>query len=189
MKKTYLLIAFGLMSFAALAQSTPRFSIGAELALPTGDFADAVGIGYGASLRYEGLVADRLAITADLGYLFFSGKDVTVGIPGGVSITSEGQSTYLVPIQLGVKYYFVEQQTGFYAQLMAGSHLYELASYAINGNAINREVESKAAFSIAPAIGYHLANVDIGLRYQIVSTSGDATSYAGLRLAYVFGNR
>jgi hypothetical protein len=189
MKKTLFILLISTLVYASASAQSPRFSLGAELAIPTGDFGDAVGVGYGLSLRYEGPIADQLAITADLGYLFFTGKDITFADTGGVNITQEGETTYLVPIQLGLKYYFMDQQDGFYAQLLAGAHLYESQSIVINSNGIDVNKESKAAFSYAPAIGYHFGAADLGLRYQLVSTTGNTSSYLGFRIAYVFGSR
>lgn len=51
-----------------------RFSIGAELALPMGDFADGYGIGFGGSLAYEHPIGDMMGLGLRAGYLTFGGK-------------------------------------------------------------------------------------------------------------------
>lgn len=176
MKKLFLSIALviGLVSASSVAFSQEgRFSVGAELAIPMGDFGDAVGIGFGGSLRYEAPVGDNLGITGTAGYLSFSGKN-------------GGESTYMIPVQAGLKYYFTEQQMGFYGHVMAGLHFYK--SYEIDLVNFTIEETTTSAFSYAPEIGYHLDNIDFGLRYQFVSTEGSTTSYLGLRVAYVFGS-
>ncbi len=187
MKKIITVCLFAFMAFSTKNSNAqdPRFSLGLELALPMGDYGDAVSTGFGGSFRYEGPIADKLALTGTLGYIIFPGKDIDINIPGSPIVTIEGKSTYFVPIQLGLKYYFMEQQEGFYVHLMAGSHLYEAFSY---NSTFERVTESKAALSYAPEIGYHLANVDLGLRYQLVSTTGSTSSYLGIRVAYVFGS-
>jgi hypothetical protein len=189
MKKKFLSIA--IMAVMAIGTSSvfaqdARFSVGAELALPMGDFGDAVGTGFGGSLRYESPIGDNLGFTITAGYLSFSGKDFDFG---GTTVT--GESTYMIPIQAGLKYYFTDQQDGFYGQAELGVHMYKATEVTIDltTGSYSSEDKMKAAFSYAPELGYHLANVDIGLRYQMVSTEGDASSYLGLRLAYVFGEQ
>jgi len=165
-----------------------RFSAGVELALPMGDFADAAGIGFGASLRYEIPLGEQLGVMATLGYLSFTEEEPTPGY---------SFQTAMIPIQIGLKYYFMESQDGFYAAVQTGVHLFSTKVETPEvkdpfGNIIFPAVddtETSTEFSIAPGIGYHLENVDVGLRYQLIFTEGESTSYLGLRLAYVFGSR
>jgi hypothetical protein len=159
-----------------------RFSVGAELGLPMGDFGDAASTGFGGSLRYEMPMGDNLGLTATAGYLMFSGKTVE-----GVDMADWS----MIPVQIGAKYYFQEQQTGFYGHVMIGIHssTVKTPEYTIYGITIPSESVSETDFSYAPEVGYHLANIDIGLRYQMIATTGSTTSYLGLRLAYVFGEK
>ena len=60
MKKILLtFVAVACLSIASFAQG--RFSIGAELALPQGDWSDFVGTGFGASARYEAPINDNIS--------------------------------------------------------------------------------------------------------------------------------
>jgi hypothetical protein len=170
MKKLLLsIVAVVAISSASFAQG--RFSVGAELGLPMGDFGDAAGIGFGGSLRYEGTINDNLNWTGTLGYLTFSEKD------------NSGLKVSMIPVQAGVKYYFTESFSGFYGAAELGVHM---VKSKFEGEFFGVPVsvsESSTEFSFAPALGYHLGAVDVALRYQIVSDA----NYLGVRLAYVFG--
>ncbi|HYG17486.1 MAG TPA: outer membrane beta-barrel protein [Ohtaekwangia sp.] len=166
--KTILLVAFALVTLSAtssLAQG--RFSVGPELALPMGDFGDVSGVGFGASVRYEGAINENLNWMGTVGFLTFSEKD-----DFGVKISQ-------IPIQAGIKYYFTESYSGFYAGAELGFHIVK-AKVDVFGESMST---SETEFGFAPQVGYHLANIDIALRYQIVSDA----DYVGVRLAYVFG--
>lgn len=201
MKKTLLSIALiiGLVSASSIVNAqSGRFSLGAELALPMGDFADVISTGFGASFRYEAPIGDNLGFTGNLGYLTFGGKDTEF-----LGTTVEGESSFLIPVQVGLKYYFMEQQEGFYGHVLLGVHMYETTEFDVDltTGVITEETSMESAFSYAPEIGYHLANWDFGLRYQMFSVNTveynvltmefeDGTSswgYLGLRAAYVFG--
>jgi hypothetical protein len=181
MKRSKLIVALvlGLLAFSTTSNAqNGRFSVGAELAIPMGDFADATSMGFGGSLRYEFPVGDNLGLTATAGYLAFSGKD-------------DLGNWSMIPVQVGAKYYFTDNQDGFYGHLMLGIHStsYKTPEITFMGITVGGETVSSTDFSYAPEVGYHLANVDIGLRYQMIATEGSTTSYLGLRLAYVFGEK
>jgi len=170
MKTTRILfavIALFIISSSSVFAQNGRFSIGANVAMPMGDFGDAAGVGFGGSLRYEMPVGDNLGLTGTVGYLTFGGKDFFDGI-----------NFNLIPIMVGAKYYFTEQQNGFYAGIAVGM---TSSSTSAEGS------ESSTVFTWAPGIGYHLDNIDLGLDYNSYTKDEFTTSYLGLRLAYVFG--
>jgi hypothetical protein len=183
MKKiiTSVIVAISLISVSSVSKAQDgRFSIGAEIGIPMGDFGDAAGLGIGGSIRYEAPMGDNIGLTGTAGYISFGGKTIS-----GVKL----ESSYLIPLQAGLKYYFDEQQSGFYAQAELGFHMYkstEVTLDIINGTFTTKD-KTKAAFSYAPEVGYHMESLDLGLRYQMVSTEGNTTSYLGIRIAYVLG--
>lgn len=196
-----ILLVTGLISVSTISYAhDARVSLGLEVGIPMGTFGDNQGIGFGGSLRYEAPLGDNAAITATAGYLTFGGKDFTES-----GITIKGESTYMIPIQAGLKYYFMEQQQGFYGHVMLGVHMYKSSetTYDLTTGVTTTKDKLKAAFSYAPEIGYHLDNLDFGLRYQLFAISspvvnlatGEVTSesksygYLGLRVAYVFGGQ
>ena len=169
-----------------------RFSIGAELGLPMGTFGDAQGIGFGGSLRYEMPMGDNLGLMATAGFLSFSAKDYSVA-----GFTIKGNTETVIPIQVGAKYYFTEQQNGFYGSVELGVHSSSVTIPGYEGTVIGGVTygaypETKVTntnLSYAPGVGYHLANLDLGLKYQIISGDGGSSSYLGVRIAYVLGEK
>ena len=168
--KSVLLLTAALVIFSVASSfAQGRFSIGAELALPSGDFGDAVGTGFGASVRYEAPINDNLSWMGTAGFLTFGKKDV-----GGIDISAS-----IIPINAGLKYYFTESFNGFYAGAELGINLVKVKA-EFGGES---DSESSTEFGFAPQVGYHLANFDFAVRYAIVSDA----DYIGLRAAYVFG--
>ncbi len=191
------LIFAGLALIGATAVSAQenRFSAGLELALPMGDFGDAVGFGFGATVGFELPVGDNLGLIAQAGYITFSAKDIEVDLGPFGTATVEGVAVGAIPIQVGAKYYFSDNQEGAYLGALTGVHL--LSSEGSDGS---------TSFGIAPLFGYIIGeNIDISLRYQLlfdkqetVAISGTSitteeetvtNSYIGVRAAYMFGSR
>ena len=197
MKKIILGLAAFAMAGGIIAQEN-RFSAGLELAMPMGDFGDAYGIGYGATLGFELPVGDNLGFMAQAGYISFSGKDIDVG-----PITVETDAAGMIPVQVGLKYYVTDNQEGFYAGLLTGLHMQSVktASVSLTGG-VEEKTELKSNFGVAPLVGYIIGeNIDISLRYQMIFAKGTevtatgveektvTNSYLGLRAAYMFGSR
>ena len=196
-------MVLSLASYSAKAQNG-RFSIGAELGMPMGTFGDAANIGFGGSLRYEMPMGDNLGLMLTAGYLTFGGKETTEGVPGFFEFTSKS-TTGIIPIQVGAKYYFSEQQEGFYGMVQLGLSLVnsknEVTVDVLGTKTTTETTSNGSGFSYAPGIGYHLANLDFGLSYQLFSQTvtestlfGDISatstgSYLGLRIAYVLGEK
>jgi hypothetical protein len=187
------LVASVVTKVSAKGGENGRLSIGAELALPMGTFGDAQGMGFGGSVRYEMPMGDNLGLMGTVGFLSFSGKDQTI-----MGFTVKGLSQTMIPIQVGAKYYFTEQQNGFYGSAELGIHM---SSYTIPGTpavmlgtvvlipATADTKKTSSDLSFAPGVGYHLDNLDFGLKYQIISTTGSSSSYLGVRVAYVLGSK
>jgi len=204
MKKNFTKIIMATAACIALTAGTTmaqngRFSVGAELGLPMGDFGDANGIGFGGTLRYEHPIGDKMGLGLGAGYLTFGAKDITISFGFGIPDTTvKGNSFGAIPIQAFFKYYFSEQQEGFYAMANVG---------VVMGKSSGEGAESSTSLGWAPEIGYHLANLDFGLRYQAFSQSVDYVSgydanfnpiydsksftysWIGARIAYVFGEK
>lgn len=172
MKKLVVMLALiaGSVSFAA-AQG--RFSVGPEVAIPMGDFGDAVGLGIGASVRYEAPINENLSWMGTVGFISFAKKSIDTGF-GDVDLSAS-----IIPIQAGIKYYFTESFNGFYAGAEAGLNLLK-AKTSFDGES---DSESETKFGFAPQIGYHISMIDISARYQVIADA----DYFGIRVAYVFG--
>lgn len=190
MKKIILSMAAVVITGGLMAQEN-RFSAGLELGIPMGDFGDATSFGIGGSLGYEIPVNDNLGVIAQVGYMSFSGKDQDLGI-----VKIEGANWALIPAQVGGKYYFTDNQEGFYAMALVGIHSmsYKIPEQSITIFGVTTTTPeqkiSDTNLSFAPGLGYIVGeNIDIGLRYQIISGDGGSSSYLGIRAAYMFGER
>lgn len=180
-----------------------RASIGLEVALPMGDWADFYGIGIGGTLGYEIPVTDNIGLMANLGYITFSGKEVTSSVSvGGVTVSSSVKTDAqgYIPVQVGGKYYFTDNQEGAYLGLLTGLHMASVKTVEVTGTSIEEKSELKSNFGFAPVFGYMVTeNIDLGLRYQMIFAKGTevsstgvvsettvTNSYLGLRAAYMF---
>src|SRR4051812_31438695 len=114
MKKFTLSLAALTIAGGLMAQEN-RFSLNAELGLPMGDFGDAVGVGFGLTAGFELPVGDHLGLFAQAGWMTFAAKDITVDLGPFGSTTVKGVSLTAIPIQVGAKIYFTDNQEGFYA--------------------------------------------------------------------------
>jgi|SRR5688572_30027224 len=170
MKKLVLMLTIiALGSAGVYAQG--RFSVGAELALPQSDLGDAVGMGFGGSVRYEAPINENLSWMGTVGFLTFGEKD-----DSGVKAT-------MIPVLAGAKYYFTESSNGFYAGAELGL-TFATTKFSFGGES---DSNNSSEFTFGPQLGYHLANIDISARYLIMKIEdGDANSI-GFRTAYVFG--
>lgn len=175
MKKVLLAVITVLgLTYGASAQTQgSRISIGADLAVPTGDLAVISSLGYGGSLQGEFAVAKSLSLTASAGYLTFGFKKVFKDAFEEAGISVGNQSA--IPLKGGAKYYFLKNVYGA-AEL---------------GAALSTGEEGGTAFLYAPTVGisFPLAGknaVDLGLRYESWSNEG-TSSFIGLRASFAFG--
>lgn len=160
MKKIVLSFAAMALAGGMMAQEN-RFSGNLELGLPMGDFGDASGIGFGVTLGYELPVGDNLGIIAQAGWMTFAAKDITVDLGAFGSTTVEGVALTAIPIQVGAKYYFTDNQEGFYAGALTGIHL-----FSAKGS------DGTTDFGVAPLVGYVVGeNIDISYVISCSSTA------------------
>lgn len=171
MKKIFFTIAaITCISLASFSQG--RFSIGAELALPMGDWDEALGIGFGGSVRYESAINDNINWMGTAGFLTFGEKD-----DSGATVTQ-------IPIFGGAKYYFTESFSGFYAGAELGVSFNKVK---VDLGSSGEFEDSSTDFGFAPQVGYHLGSFDISARYLIMQTADEDTNSIGFRIAYVLG--
>jgi hypothetical protein len=170
MKKLLLVLAvLGGTAVSCFAQSsggTAKFSIGVDAAIPTGTSSDIYNAGFGGSIKYEAPAATNLYVTVSAGYEAFMVKS---------EFTSLGiKSSYgFVPLKAGLKYYFMEDGTGFFGEAQIGA-------------AISTESGGGTAFAYAPGLGYTVdGGFEAGVRYEGWSKDGTFGQFA-LRLAYRF---
>lgn len=171
-------------SLAVNAQS-PQLSLGVDLAMPLGDFSDFASFGVGPAAGIEFPVGDNIGVTVQVAYDFLTPnsdwKDFV-------------ESMSMLPAQAGIKYYFMDQQEGFYAHGQLGIHSMSTKSKEVDLGplgAAGGETTTNTNFSWAIGAGYQLEKLDIGLRYNSISPDSDAPdgtnafSYIGLRIGYL----
>jgi hypothetical protein len=170
MKKLVFILALGtIVSFSASAQNKKTtggtsLSIGAEVALPTGDLNNTHKLGLGGSAKLAIPVVTNGDVTISAGYITFAGKDIGSGI--------KFSNYNIIPVKAGFRYSF---DGGFYLEPQLG---YSFVSFGGS---------SDGAFTYAPNIGYMINRmVDISARYEAASKSGGTVSHIGFRIAYNF---
>lgn len=135
---------------------------GLEIALPVGDWAeDTYGIGIGGSGGYEFGISDNFAVNANVGIIFLSIND---------DVSDLIASSFMVPVQVGARYYVSESREGLFAEAKVGMHLFSTTTedFDAGGITIEGESDSEAFFSFAPQVGYFInENFSVALRYQI----------------------
>ena len=188
--RTLLLVSSIAACTSVLAQEN-RWSLGAEAGLPLGAFGETFVAGVGASARFEHPMNEKLAIIGTIGWQAFLAKDKIVNV--GVDLLITKYKSSMIPIMVGGKYYFTEQQSGFYGAfefgLVATSGTVTTILSTQTGDTSSAVSSNSTDFSYAPSIGYHLSNFDFGLRYQTISASGGSSKFLGVRIAYVFGDK
>jgi hypothetical protein len=137
---------------------------GLEFALPIGDWAeDALGIGIGGSGGYELGISDNFAVTANVGIIFFSVDD---------AVSDFIASTYMIPIQVGGRYYLDEQRSGLFFEGQVGVHMYSVSTEDIDlgpFGTFDGETTTETYLSVAPSVGYFInESISLSLRYQLV---------------------
>lgn len=175
MKKLFLLTAIaGIFAFTNAsaqkdaAMNGPKLGIGAEFALPIGDFADGWKLGFGGSLLYQHPVAPNLNLTANAGYISFKSKELPI-IGGTIN-------TGFIPVKVGARYFLAEN---FYINGELG------AAFATGDN------NGGTAFAYSPGVGVEFpvadkSSIDLGARYEGWSNNG-SLSFIGIRAAFNFG--
>ena len=171
MKKQVLFTAFSFL-FAVSVMAQDGFhtiGVGAEIALPIGNFSDAYNIGFGVTGKVFYGLNENADITGTLGYLHF-GMEEAQSINGHIS---------MIPIMFGYRHDF----GGFYAEPQLGLVALRSKVDSIDfGFGSFGGSHSDTKFSLSLGGGYAMGDWDFGLRYQLV----DNFNFLGLRVGYNF---
>ncbi|MFN2424536.1 MAG: hypothetical protein ABR572_12260, partial [Cryomorphaceae bacterium] len=84
---------------------------GLEVVVPTGDWAEAYGLGIGGSGGVEFGLSDNFAVTANAGIAFLTVDD---------EFSDFISSVWIAPIQVGGRFYLDEQRSGLFLEAKAG---------------------------------------------------------------------
>lgn len=170
--KTKILLPFLALFISGLATAQDaqkfRFSVGPELSFATGSFALTHSVGFGATIQAEIPLQQNLYGTATTGFIVYGGKSS--------SVNTKNKSQTIIPIKVGIKYFFIG---GFYGAAQIGVGI--LGNY---------ETNKGTAFAYTPQIGYEFKTksgkaVDATFKYDGYSKNGTIEAI-GFRLAYIF---
>ena len=162
MKKIIVVIIIVVTGFTVNAQTGKNltFSLGAELGAATGNLNQAYSIAAGASAQADIAIDKNAAITINAGIIDLIGKKINNSI--------KNRSIAIVPLLVGVKYYFTPVVYGS-AQL---------------GTTVFTNSGGGSRFTYVPGLGFKLdKNIDLLVKYTGLS---DAGGIFGARVAYVF---
>jgi hypothetical protein len=178
--------SFGVLLLAVLLTSfinaqSQGISVGANLALPIGDWSNSANVGFGGTATYERSFAPNIVGQVYTGYISFGGKDS--GLDG------YSYSYSMVPIMLGIKYFF-QPNTGFYANGLLGVNILsvDVSVPAEISPYYSGSTSSDTKFGLGVGAGYEIPvggknAVDVSANFMLVSDA----NYIGARIAYRFG--
>src|SRR5699024_9762350 len=155
MKKVTIVKALFVFTFFMLSvnlhaqEGFHKINVGADLAIPVGDFGDVSSIGFGASGKvYYGL-SNEMNITGLIGYQHFPYKESEIS--GGVNI---------IPLMFGFDYDF----GGFYLEPRLGLNF---TSVKVSFMGYSDTV-SETKFGLGLGGGYRITDWDISAHYNII---------------------
>ncbi len=192
MKKLFFTIFVMLIAVSLTQAQTEKghwaIGAGAEVALPSGDAADAadLGTGFGGTARVEYGFSDKLVGFADVGYLMWGGDDVTISSGFGSSTTVSYDWSAIV-VMGGVKYFFSK---GLYAMAQLGIHSFTFDSEVTGAGSsfFSGGSTSDSEFGFGGGLGYELMlgkslMLDLNAKYMLAASD---FNYIGIRAGVKF---
>ena len=163
MKK--LIIAFFITATALSANAQKnknvKFSVGAELGVPTGNLNTVYSLAVGATAQADVKIDKDAAVTFNTGVIQYLGKKVK-------NTNLRYRSQAFIPLLVGVKYYFTPMVYGS-GQL---------------GTSISTAQGGGSTFTYIPGVGFKFdEKIDLLVKYT--GYSGDGGAF-GVRLGYTF---
>lgn len=152
-------------TFAFAQEGKMTLGFGGELSLPSGDFGDVAGTGFGGTANFLYHVSDQLAISGTAGYIMWGGKSLDLGFWGKWEYSYSA-----IPILAGGRYYFSTGDSRLYGSAEVGLYMFSF-TLKVPGR---ETTESESEFVIAPGIGYEMKigdklNLDLMGKYIIIS--------------------
>ena len=163
MKKLILVSIITATVFSVNAQKNKnvKFSLGAELGVPTGNLNTIYSIAVGATAQADVKIDTDAALTFNTGVIQYVGKKIR-------NSNFKNRSKALIPLLVGVKYYFSPMVYGS-GQL---------------GTSISTQQNGGSTFTYIPGVGFKFdERVDLLVKYT--GYSGDGGAF-GVRLGYTF---
>jgi len=168
MMKKQIVFASLLISAVAHAE-TKTIGIDGGVAVPTGDWSDAVGFGIGALVRFEMPIKDKITFTARAGYIQHMEKEAGSEMTGDESKSSAAE----IPLFGGIRYAFKQEATtAIYGAAELGFCMYRVSFEA--GGMESSDSDTNLGMSLGA--GYRTGKLDLrgGLWFPDVGEAGDA---------------
>lgn len=173
MKKVFLAICIVTVSTFSYAQKgNNQIGVGADVALPMGDFGDLAKFGFGGYAKFLYGIGEAGQITLTSGYTTYQSKTIVKDAFGADKV-----SYSIIPALAGYRHNF----SGFYAEPQVG---YASIGSKIKGGPLDGS-GSNGAFTWAVGFGYAKNGFEAGLRYQSTEDNG-SIAIAALHIGYNF---
>lgn len=168
------LLAIALVTGLKAQEGFHTMSVGAEVALPLGNFSNAYNVGFGATGKVLYGISENGDITGTLGYMYFGIKNSNEYISGHMG---------MIPIVAGYRHSFGE----WYAEPQLGLHIVSSKVKMDLGGlegmfGAGSGSSSVTKLGIGLGGGYQTGDWDLGARFQFI----DNLSFLGVRVAYNF---
>ncbi|HZW38941.1 MAG TPA: outer membrane beta-barrel protein [Ignavibacteriaceae bacterium] len=180
-KSIYIFLLIILLS--SISYSQARLSAQLGVGVPTSDFAEDAGTGFGVSGTFE-YVQNPIAYTFSLGFFNFGTKD---NPPPGTDISWKA-----IPIMLGLRYYF-SSGSPFHPYLGAelGLNILETSITEIRDKVSVEYSTSESKFGLNPMFGFRYTvqqplDIELTFKYHII-TSDPSTTFFGIMFGLNFG--
>ncbi|MEJ7600202.1 MAG: hypothetical protein WKG01_20000 [Kofleriaceae bacterium] len=153
---------------APTAVRSKTIGIDGGVAMPTGDWGDAAGFGFGALARLEIPFRPAITFTARAGYIYHTSKEAEGGLGG-----SADSSTSEIPLFAGARYAFSRTATSeIYGAAELGLVMYRVS---VDGGGESMS-SSNTNLGMTLGAGYRTGKLDLraGLLFPDVGEVGDA---------------
>lgn len=174
MKKAILTTVFALSAifYSHAQQGSIYVNGGIDLGMPLGDFGEAFGLGYGATFKGLYGISETGQVGLTLGYQTFGMKDS----PGGGVSASMGITPLFVLYRHYLSNLYVEPQVGLSINSVKFKGMSGLGGMSASDNSLGYAVGA----------GYLIGDIDISVRYQGLTQSGENSGFIGFRVGYNF---
>lgn len=179
------------LTMIAFAGFTNAQKMGAEVqigvGLPMGSFGDAFKTGFGGQGTFLYSLNPDITLTGAIGYYSFTNKDYS------------DASYSTVPVLVGARYALGKGSFAPYAGAELGIHFgsFKVVTPAIDygfgyTSSGGTFTSSSSDFGFSPMVGFMMPltpklNLDVNLKYNIISTSGSSTSFLGINAGVQMG--
>jgi hypothetical protein len=156
------------------------FTLGADGALPFGDWAENTPYGYGGSALLSYALGKKMDVIGQYGIVSFAID------PAASDVFKE---SLLRPAQIGVKAYFAQREKGLFAFAQYGSYQFTTERYDATTELTTTYNDVFDGFTVG--IGYQInKDVDVSAKYTTLGTPVQNSNYVGVRVAYrLFGSK